>query len=370
MDPATSAHFSGSGGSGSSGEPVAILEAADPVLAFAAATRGDALIALPTSGTSGLARTVVRTARSWTDSFPAIGELTGLTADSRLWLPGPLSATMNLFAAVHADWAGAALVDSLAAATHIHLTPGRLAQLLDDGADLGGRTIVVAGDALEPSLRERAESSGARVAHYYGAAELSFVAWGVDRDCLRAFPGVEINVRDGEIWVRSGYLAEGYLAEGYLAEGSPAGVDGPFRRGADGFATVGDRGRLDCDVGADRVVVDGRPDAILTGGATVLVADIEAAIRPLISGQVAVLGLPHPRLGQVVAAVLTDEADRRPARGAARGLGAGRPRRWFHRQVLPLTRAGKIDRRMLAGQLVKEMADDEAVAVTDDEADR
>ena len=73
---------------------------------------------------------------------------------------------------------------------------------------------MVAGDALEPSLRGRAETTGATVAHYYGAAELSFVAWGVDRDRLRAFPGVEIDVRDGEIWVRSGYLAEGYLDAG------------------------------------------------------------------------------------------------------------------------------------------------------------
>ena len=44
--------------------------------------------------------------------------LTGLTAASRVWVPGPLAATMNLFAAVHATVAGAALVDDPADATH------------------------------------------------------------------------------------------------------------------------------------------------------------------------------------------------------------------------------------------------------------
>ena len=311
----------------------------DSVAAFAAAARAGSSVALPTSGTSGIARTVVRTARSWTDSFPAVTELTGLTGGSRLWLPGPLSATMNLFAAVHADWVGARLVDSLQQATHAHLTPSRLAALLDATADLRERTLVVAGDALPPALRRRAEQRGARVAHYYGAAELSFVAWGGDSDDLRAFPDVEIDVRDGEIWVWSAYLAEGYLDD----------VQGPLRRDADGFATVGDRGRLD----VDRLIVDGRPDTILTGGATVLVADFEAAIRPAIRGQIAILGLPHARLGQVVAAVLTDEADREPARSSARDLGAGRPRRWFHRRDLPLTSQGKVDRRTLAARLAE-----------------
>ena len=43
-------------------------------------------------------------------------------------MPGPLAATMNLFAAVHATVAGATLVDALADATHAHLTPGDLAR--------------------------------------------------------------------------------------------------------------------------------------------------------------------------------------------------------------------------------------------------
>ena len=71
--------------------------------------------------------------------------------------------------------------------------------------------LVVAGDRLRRPLAQRAAAAGARVSHYYGAAELSFVAWGSDEEDLRAFPGVELEIRDGVIWVRSPYLSEGYV---------------------------------------------------------------------------------------------------------------------------------------------------------------
>ena len=337
-------------------DPVAVLDDADPVAAFRGVARAGGQVALPTSGTTGQVRTIVRTARSWTDSFPTVGRLTGLTADSRVWLPGPLTATMNLFAAVHADWVGAHLVDTLADATHIHLTPARLGALLSANALLSGRVIVVAGDALDPGLRRRAETAGATVAHYYGAAELSFVAWGSDRESLRPFPGVEVDVRQGELWVRSPYLASGYAG----GVGSIGDVSRPLRRDESGFATVGDRGWLvrERQEPPGRLVVHGRPDAVTTGGATVLLAEVEAALRmPGLRGQVAAIGLPHSRLGQVVAAVLTNAADREPARAAGAQLGVGRPRRWFVRAALPTTAAGKLDRAALADQLADELAD-------------
>lgn len=244
---------------------------------------------------------------------------------------------MNLFAAVHARVVGAVLVPGPGDATHLQLTPSALSRLLDEGPGLAGRTVVAAGDRLEPALRARAEQAGLRVAHYYGAAELSFVAWGEDALHLRPFPGVEVDVRDGAIWARSPFLAE-------RTEGEP----GPFRCGPDGFASVGDRGAWR----EGQLLVSGRDDAVVTGGATVLLADVEAVLRPGLVGQVAVLGLPHPVLGEVVAVVLTDERDRASARAAAAGLGPARPRRWFFRPVLPLTAAGKVDRRALTAELV------------------
>ena len=91
--------------------------------------RGD-LLGLRTSGTSGRPRAVVRTTASWFDSFEHVTRLLGMGSASRVWVPGPLSATMNLFAAVHAAQVGAAVDASSAGATHAVLTPAALSRAL------------------------------------------------------------------------------------------------------------------------------------------------------------------------------------------------------------------------------------------------
>ncbi|PUA80012.1 AMP-binding enzyme [Nocardioides currus] len=311
----------------------------DPVAAFVDAHRHQRSLALPTSGTSQRPRTVVRTTDSWVDSFEHVARLLGLDARSRVWIPGPLASTMNLFAAVHADWAGATRVDGPAGATHAHLTPSALRQrLASDPADLAGVHVLVAGDRLDPTTYAAALAAGVDVSHYYGAAELSFVAWGDHADELRPFPGVEVEARHGELWVRSPYVCDGYLEP-----------DRSLRRDDDGWTTVGDRGVVD----DGRVVVLGRGGGITTGGATVVVADIEALLRRGATGEVAVVGLPHPDLGAVVAAVVTRDEDLPALRDLARHdlEPAQRPRRWFHLDALPVTEAGKVDRDALLAAL-------------------
>ncbi|WP_158548819.1 AMP-binding protein [Blastococcus sp. TF02A-26] len=316
--------------------PTDVATAADPVAAVLQACERGGLLALRTSGTTDRPRVVVRTAASWADSFPHVSALAGIDRSSRVWVPGPLGATMNLFAAVHARSVGAPLVEQPGDATHAHLTPAALTAALRDGTDLRDRTLVVAGDRLTRDLAARARAAGATTAHYYGAAELSFVAWGTDEQDLRPFPDVTVDIRDGRIWARSPFLSQGYT------EG-----EGPFTTAPDGSATVGDRGRL-----ADGVLtVTGRgSDAVVTGGATVLVGEVEAALRRATGSDVLVVGLPHPRLGAVVAAVLTDPATLPRAREAARTAldPAQRPRRWFALPQLPLTAAGKVDRAAVA----------------------
>lgn len=314
----------------------------DPVAAVLAAHERGTPIALRTSATTSAARTVVRTTGSWVTSFPHVSRLCRIDESSRVWVPGPLSATMNLFAAVHARATGATLVDSPADATHAALTPAALSRRLGDLP--AGLRVLVAGDRLSPAAHRRATAAGVRVAHYYGAAELSFVAWGTHAEDLSPFPGVEVVSRDGVLWVRSPYLCQGY-----------AGPPGPLARDAHGFATVGDRGLVE----DGRVVVHGRgTEAVTTAGATVLVADVEQALRDGLRSDVVVVGLPHHDLGQVLVAVLTGDpehvgADLAAARRAAADLPAqARPRRWFHRADLPVGEVGKVDRAALVGLLV------------------
>ncbi len=207
-------------------------------------------VALPTGGTSGAPRHVVRTTRSWVASFPAAAALCGLGPDSAVWVPGPLTATMNLFAAVHAEAVGAPLVAALDRATHAFLTPAVLDRLLDAGAPTDGLTVVVAGDRLSPAVAARAVGAGAVVHHYYGAAELSFVAWGGHAEDLRAFPGVDVAGPR-----RGGLRAARRTSAAHRDDG---GATGPLRRDADGWATVGDRGALVCTATACSPCVDGR----------------------------------------------------------------------------------------------------------------
>ena len=315
--------------------PVDVLGAPDPVAAVLCAYADGRRIAVRTSGTTSAPRCVVRTAASWVASFPAVSQLSGIGPGSRVWLPGPLSASMNLFAAAHARSVGAAAVPTPDDATHACLTPTALAAALDGGVDLAGVHVVVAGDRLTRGLADRAAGAGARTSHYYGAAELSFVAWGEHEEDLRPFPDVEVRIRDGVVWARSPWLSLGYL------EGT-----GPLETTPDGFATVGDRGRQDGGV----LTVTGRAgNAVLTGGVTVLVDDVERALRSACGVDVVVVGLPHPRFGQLVAAVLPDPAAVRAARAAAKQLPVShRPRRWFVLPRWPLTAAGKLDRAAVA----------------------
>ncbi|WP_182858683.1 AMP-binding enzyme [Propionibacterium ruminifibrarum] len=315
------------------------LDGPEPTAAFWRAHREGAPIALRTSGTTGGARTIVRSTSSWTGSFGPLIEHLGLHADDRMWVPGPLDSTMNLFSACLSEAAGAAWSPRPEEASWATLTPSALARALGTRPPM---KVLVAGDGLPPALWERATGLGWSVVHYYGAAELSLVALGRHGQDLRPFESVEIDTVDDRIWVRSPWLADGYLD-----------ADGPgaLRRREDGFATVGDRGRLD----AGLLRVWGRAGAITTAGATVELAPLQAALAAHARGEVVLLGLPHPELGQVLAAATTSRDDLVTVRGWARRnlSGPRRPRVWRVVPRLPRTAAGKVDLHRLAEELAR-----------------
>ncbi|MEV4216615.1 AMP-binding protein [Nonomuraea sp. NPDC049725] len=322
---------------------------------------GDLAWACFSSGSTGRPRAVVRTRGSWTGSFEPFSELTGITADDVVLVPGPLISSLYGFAAVHAlaagatvlvpgRWSPGALAGQLARATAVHLVPHRLPELLaarPEGSPL--RVAAVGGAALAEGLRERA---GMRVVSYYGATELSFVAADADGTGLRPFPGVEIDVRVkpgrdlGTVWARSPWLAEGYAA----------GASGPLLRDGDGWMSVGDLAEPYRP--GEPLRLRGRGDgAIQTGGATVVPEDVEEVLRAVPGvGDIVVIGSPHPDLGSVVTAIV-EAAGAPPPRSALEAVARGgldlaqRPRRWYAVQELPRTATGKPARALVAARL-------------------
>lgn len=312
-----------------------------------------------TSGTTGVPRALHRTCESWTESFPAFTELTALTAGDLVLVPGPLSSSMFAFAALHAVSVGARIrllsgwrsgYADTAQVTVAHLVPTMLADLLDNPDGIRPRLVVCAGAKLPAELERRARATwpGVEIVEYYGSTEQSFVTARVGADpgaVGRPFPAVHLEIRDdtgstlpagspGVIWTRSPYAADGYLDAG----------SGRFRQDG-GWVSVGDRGLLD---GAGVLTLLGR-NQITTGGTTVDPAAVEAVLAAAAGVRDAiVLGLPHARLGEVVAAVLECDPDVTLASVrllAREQLGsAQRPRRWYAVEDLPRTSGGKPDR--------------------------
>ncbi|WP_300080366.1 o-succinylbenzoate--CoA ligase [Propioniciclava sp.] len=328
--------------------PVLLSGHPDPVAAFDAAHAAGRRVAVRTSGTSaGRPRTLVRTTASWVDSFAPVAGRLGLGSTDRLWIPGPLDATMNLFAACVARSVGASWGSDAAGATWAQLTPTGLATLLDDGPPPAAslRGVLVAGDGLGHRLSARAGAAGLEVHHYYGAAELSLVAWGTSAADLHLFDQVEAQVRNGVLWVRSPWLSDG------PAPGSPAGA---WQRDADGFATVDDHTTL----AGTHVRVLGRPGWVTTGGSTVALAPVAAALSAHTTAPVRLVGVPHAALGHVLTAVVATSDDLAAARRWARAhlAGAERPRRWLVHPRPPTTPAGKVDPVALAHWAAAEVA--------------
>ncbi|MCB0873611.1 MAG: AMP-binding protein [Thermoleophilia bacterium] len=330
-----------------------------------------------TSGSGGRPKTFVRSHGSWWRSFDGFDAWVGADPAATAIIPGPLAGSHFLFGALHALHAGAPVVLTApsrleaAVAEHpgcaVYVVPAMLPALC--AAPVSPAAVFCAGAALAPSLAERFRNAHprARLVEYYGASELSFVTIrdhaddAPDGTAGQAFPGVEISVRDesgedvpagtvGTIFARSALVFDGY-------RGRPP--ESGARTIGDGWWTVGDRGALDRD---GHLTVAGRGTSlIICGGVNIQPEEIEAALvdHPDVAA-CAVVGLPHPRWGEQVCAVIQAASGKAPDRGglrthlAARISSTKRPHRYvFTDEPLPRLNGGKPDRRAIRDRLLK-----------------
>ncbi|MEV4989739.1 class I adenylate-forming enzyme family protein [Pseudarthrobacter sp. LMD1-1-1.1] len=334
-----------------------------------------------TSGTTAVPKAFTRSRQSWQQSFDASNEFFGLRQDDVTLAPGPLAASLNLYALAECLYAGSEFQtletfdvgDVHAAITHDRVTrlvlvPTMLRMLSERGmtgcVDASSvRTIICAGSKLDARTLEAARrwAPNATIYEYYGASELSFVsglglapgqaATAGGTGIGRPFPGVDVRILDddgapvpdggyGNICVRSGMVSNGYLW----------GDDGEALRSFGDWYTVGDQGYL---ADGELHILGRRADMILTAGRNVYPHEVELALAavPGVAAAVAA-GMADDLRGQrVVAGVV-------PSHGgiSATQLRAGledilsrhkRPLQYYLLQELPTTDRGKVSRNLL-----------------------
>jgi len=213
-------------------------------------------------------------------------------------------------------------------------------------ADVSSVRIAVSGAAPCPwELAERWRNrTGIRIVRGYGMTELfrpiSYQAASLKEspDSIGwPVPGVEIRIVEDELWIKSPSAMDAYINA--PEETREVLVDGWFRTGD--LATVSADGLV--------TIVGRKRERILRGGYSVFPAEVEAALltHPAVA-EAAVLGAPHPELGEDVAAFVvlragaTAAPDELIAHCRERLAAFKYPRRLTVVDALPRSATGKI----------------------------
>lgn len=233
----------------------------------------------------------------------------------------------------------------------------------------GVRWLVSGGGPLPSDLADRFESrTGVRVLQGYGLTETSpTISVMRPQDpqrpgsCGRPVDGCEVRVVDevgapvevgvtGEVVCRGPNVMLGY-------RGMQDETDAVL---SDGWLATGDLGHMDAE--GYLFITDRKKDLIIRGGFNIIPRDVEEVLHdhPAVA-QAAVVGAPHPELGEEVVAfvVLEGEVDEPTLLAHCLGRLARykTPRRIVSVESIPVSGIGKILRRELRGAAVEALAD-------------
>ena len=329
-----------------------------------------------TSGTTGPAKTIRRSHRSWISSFRINQHLWSINSSDAYGVLGDLSNSLPLYASLEALHLGADLhllsgyLPSHQArelisrkVTVIYATPTQISLLASASTSrragpLGSvRLALVGGSKLDSATMKAARTAmpNAAVHEFYGSAETSFIALSDEEtppDSVgRAYPGVELKIGPpalddgfGQVWVRSPYLSQG-----------PADQFRSADRVADGFMSAGEIGRIDAD---GYLYLAGRTDRVVTiGGRNAspeVVENYLCKLRGVVNA--AVLPQADPLRGNRFIAFVklsSPEVDvGELGRQCRTGLGSlVSPVEILRREDWPLRPSGKTDLEALAAEL-------------------
>ena len=104
--------------------------------------------------------------------------------------------------------------------THASLVPTQLWRLLNEGAALSLKAVLLGGAAIPVELTERARGQGVRTYCGYGLTEFASTVCAKEADGAAdvgaPLPGREMKIVAGEVWLRAASMAAGYWRDGQL----------------------------------------------------------------------------------------------------------------------------------------------------------
>ena len=340
-----------------------------------------------TSGTTSQAKGVVRSHRSWLNSFSASQLEFGTHMSDRIFIPGSLVHSLSLYAALEGLNAGATVyllpqfnakatlecvqTHAITMLVAVPTLLGTIAKIAANRQQIFAslRVVIAGGSTFDPHLRTQLSYvfPQADILSYFGALELSFIALNSSREPIppqsvgRPFQTVTVSIR------RQDGVGEAAIGEvGWIGVKSPMlslgyfyGSDAVGYRVIDGWATVGDLGWQDAN--GYLYLVGREQDMLISSGINIYPAEIEAALRNLTEiDEAVVFGLPDADRGQVVVAAIqwTDQPLTRSElqqRLQATLPQSKCPRYYFSVDRFPRTNSGKIIRAALREQILAEL---------------
>ena len=287
--------------------------------------QGDLAALLYSSGTTGVPKGIMLTHGNLLSNAETLVDIWGFTAEDRLLHALPIFHVHGLFVAINCVLLSGAsmrwlpafdaerVVDFLPECTVMMGVPTYYTRLLDS-EDLSTEVcqqmrVFISGSAplLEETFSEFEIRTGHRILERYGMTETGMIASNPLNGVRKPgsvglpLPGVEVRVTNeiGNIQVRGPNVFVGYWQ-------LPDKTAEDFA--SDGFFDTGDHGRIDED---GYVSIVGRvKDMVITGGLNVYPKEIELFIDDLPGvKECAVIGVPHPDLGEAVVAIIVPDND-------------------------------------------------------------
>lgn len=321
----------------------------------------DAAVILFTSGTTGLPKPAVLTRRALIASAEASRGNIPLNHDD-VWLLSISPARIGGFSILTRSLAARSAIAlgprfkveaylrtmEEAKITYSSIVPTMLMKVFDEAPDWRPnprlKALLVGGAPTSAKLKEEAEKKGIPLIMTYGMTETASnvvttpfsLRFHKTEGSGRINPGVELESRDGHIFVRGDMLMSGYWGRKPLEKGEWFDSGDIGEVGEDGFVRIFAR----------------RTDMIISGGENVYPAEVEEALERLPSVKNAlVLGKPDETWGSIVTALLVPrDKDQIPkAEDIVKALepylaAYKSPRRIAWVEELPKTSAGKPNR--------------------------